>query len=143
MGRPVASRAARLFPAEDHLNIPDRLPKEQVKAMNIGGFWPAKLPDYLDRCIAKVPDKTAVADFNSTTAREARLNYRDFGKTLDRVAIGLAELTVEICRNGRKRRRTPWCRAARSRSSNCARSPSPCRPDIPQAADGGRSVTFV
>jgi len=48
-----------------------------------------------------VPDKTAVADFNSTTAKESRLNYRDFGKTLDRVAIGLAELTVEICRNGR------------------------------------------
>jgi len=25
------------------------LPKEQVKAMNIGGFWPAKLTDYLYR----------------------------------------------------------------------------------------------
>lgn len=25
------------------------LPKEQVKAMNIGGFWPVKLTDYLYR----------------------------------------------------------------------------------------------
>ncbi len=72
------------------------LPKERVKAMNIGGFWPGKLTtDYLDRCIAEVPDKTAVADFNSTTNKETRLNYRDFGKIVDRIAIGLAELGVE------------------------------------------------
>jgi hypothetical protein len=58
----VASRAARLFPAEKYLKIPNGLaqggqtamfnpilPKEQVKAMNIGGFWPAKLADYLYR----------------------------------------------------------------------------------------------
>jgi len=72
------------------------LPDERVKAMNIGGFWPGKLiTDYLDRCIAEVPDKTAVADFNSTTNKETRLNYRDFGKIVDRIAIGLAELGVE------------------------------------------------
>ncbi|MDO8839489.1 MAG: cyclohexanecarboxylate-CoA ligase [Parvibaculum sp.] len=72
------------------------LPDERVKAMNIGRFWPGKLiTDYLDRCIAEVPDKTAVADFNSTTNKETRLNYRDFGKIVDRIAIGLAELGVE------------------------------------------------
>lgn len=72
------------------------LPNERVKAMNIGGFWPGKLTtDYLDRCIAEAPDKTAIADFNSTTNKETRLNYRDFGKIVDRIAIGLAELGVE------------------------------------------------
>ena len=71
------------------------LPDERVKAMNIGGFWPGKLTtDYLDRCIAEAPDKTAIADFNSTTNKETRLNYRDFGKIVDRIGIGLAELGV-------------------------------------------------
>lgn len=72
------------------------LPKERVKAMNAGGFWPGKIAtDYLDHCIAEAPDKTAVTDFNSMTNEATRLSYRDFGRLVDRIAIGLAELGVE------------------------------------------------
>ncbi|MDO9126995.1 MAG: AMP-binding protein, partial [Parvibaculum sp.] len=64
--------------------------------MNAGGFWPGKTAaDYLDGCIAKMPDKTAVVDFNSMTNKATRLSYRDLGKIVERIAVGLAELGVE------------------------------------------------
>jgi cyclohexanecarboxylate-CoA ligase len=72
------------------------LTRKRVEAMNAGGFWPGKTAaDYLDRCIAEMPDKTAVVDFNSATNEATRLSYRDFGKIVERIAAGLAELGVE------------------------------------------------
>ena len=72
------------------------LTRKRVEAMNAGGFWPGKTAaDYLDGCIAKMPDKTAVVDFNSMTNKATRLSYRDLGKIVERIAVGLAELGVE------------------------------------------------
>lgn len=72
------------------------LTRKRVEAMNAGGFWPGKTAaGYLDGCIAEMPDKTAVVDFNSMTNEATRLSYRDFGKIVERIAVGLAELGVE------------------------------------------------
>jgi len=47
------------------------LPSTRVKAMTAQGYWKKLiLTDYFDRCLAEVPDKTAVVDFNSTAQTE-------------------------------------------------------------------------
>ena len=47
------------------------LPPTRVKAMTAQGYWKGLiLTDYFDRCLAEVPDKTAVVDFNSTAQTE-------------------------------------------------------------------------
>lgn len=68
----------------------------RIEAMKAQGHWRGLiLPDYLDRCLAEVPDKTALVDFNSMTGKASRWTYRDFVNTIDRMAVGLAELGVE------------------------------------------------
>jgi len=72
------------------------LPKERAQAMRAGGHWKDELlVDYLDRCIAETPDKTAIVDFNSMQGSGRRLTYREFGQLVERIAVGLAELGVE------------------------------------------------
>ena len=47
------------------------LPPARVKAMTAQGYWHGLIAtDYFDRCLAEVPDKTAVVDFNSTAQTE-------------------------------------------------------------------------
>ncbi|MGA2818200.1 MAG: cyclohexanecarboxylate-CoA ligase [Xanthobacteraceae bacterium] len=66
------------------------------KEMRAGGYWRDELCiDHLDRCVAQVPDKTAIAGFNSMEGRGRRLSYREFGVLVDRIAVGLAELGIE------------------------------------------------
>ena len=65
------------------------------KEMRARGYWRDELfTDHLDRCLAEVPDKTAIVDFNSMEGRGRRLSYREFGTLVDRLAVGLAELGV-------------------------------------------------
>ena len=72
------------------------LSEGRVNAMIAGGFWPNRIAtDYLDQCIAEMPDKTAIVDFNSLTNTANRLSYRSLGRLVDRIAVGLAELGVE------------------------------------------------
>jgi len=66
------------------------------REMRAGGYWRDELcTDHLDRCVALVPDKTAIASFNSMEGKGRRLSYREFGVLVDRMAVGLAELGIE------------------------------------------------
>jgi len=65
------------------------------KEMRARGYWRDEpFTDHLERCLAEVPDKTAIVDFNSMEGRGRRLSYREFGTLVDRLAAGLAELGV-------------------------------------------------
>src|SRR6516225_9086710 len=72
------------------------LPPTRVKAMTAQGYWKGLiLTDYFDRCLAEVPDKTAVVDFNSTAQTENRLTYRELAARVDRIAVGLIRRSIE------------------------------------------------
>ncbi len=72
------------------------LPKRRLDAMAAGGFWPGRIAtDYLDRCVADTPDKPAIATFDTLANATTYLSYRDLGRLVDRIAIGLAQLGVE------------------------------------------------
>ncbi len=72
------------------------LKPSRIEAMRAQGHWRGLIAtDYLDRCVAEVPDKTALVDFNSVTGKASRWTYRDFANTIDRMAVGLAELGVQ------------------------------------------------
>src|ERR1700694_307834 len=65
------------------------LPEPRVQAMRKQRYWGDELlVDYLDRCIAQAPDKTAILDFNSMQGTEHGLSYREFGGLVDRIAVG-------------------------------------------------------
>jgi cyclohexanecarboxylate-CoA ligase len=71
------------------------LPQARLDAMYAQGHWRDEvMGDYLDRCRADIPDKTAVLDFNSENRRETRMSYREFAARIDRIALGLADLGV-------------------------------------------------
>jgi len=72
------------------------LPPARVKAMTAQGYWHGLIAtDYFDRCLAEVPDKTAVVDFNSTAQAENRLTYRELATRVDLIAVGLIRLGIE------------------------------------------------
>jgi cyclohexanecarboxylate-CoA ligase len=72
------------------------LPQARLDAMRAHGHWRDEvMGDYLDRCRADIPDKTAVVDFNCERGRETRLSYREFAARVDRIALGLGDLGVE------------------------------------------------
>ena len=72
------------------------LPPARVKAMKSQGYWSDLiLIDYFERCLAEVPDKTAIVDFNSISQTESRLTYRDLAVRVDCIAIGLMQLGVD------------------------------------------------
>lgn len=72
------------------------MPAARLEAMKKQGHWRGlTLSDYLDRCVADVPAKTAIIGFNESAGEPTRWTYRDLGKTIDRMAAGLAALGVE------------------------------------------------
>jgi cyclohexanecarboxylate-CoA ligase len=72
------------------------LPPARVKAMKSQGYWSDLiLIDYFERCLAEVPDKTAIVDFNSISQTESRLTYRDLAARVDCIAVGLMQLGVD------------------------------------------------
>jgi len=72
------------------------LPPARVKAMKSQGHWSDLiLTDYFERCLAEVPDKTAIVDFNSMSQAESRLTYRDLAARVDCIAVGFMQLGVE------------------------------------------------
>ena len=71
------------------------LPEERGRAMRAQGYWMDELLiGHLDRCIAEIPGKTAIVDFNSMLELGTRLTYVEFGQRVERIAVGLAELGV-------------------------------------------------
>lgn len=71
------------------------LPDERRRAMRAQGYWrDLVVTDYLDRCLAEVPDKTALVAYRAG-AGETRLTYRAFAGLVERIAVGLAALGVE------------------------------------------------
>ena len=72
------------------------LPQARIKAMKAQGYWnDLILTDYFDRCVAEMPNKTAVSDLNSTAQVANRLTYRELARRVDRIAIGLIRLGLE------------------------------------------------
>jgi cyclohexanecarboxylate-CoA ligase len=72
------------------------LPLARIKAMKAQGYWhDFVLTDYFDHCLADIPNKTAVSDFNSTAQVANRLTYRELAARVDRIAVGLMQLGVE------------------------------------------------
>ena len=72
------------------------LPPARVKAMKSQGYWSDLiLIDYFERCLAEVPDKTAIVDFNSMSQTESRLTYRDLAARIDCIAVGLMQFGVD------------------------------------------------
>ena len=71
------------------------LPPARIKAMKSQRRWSDLiLTDYFERCLATVPDKTAIVDFNSMSQAENRLTYRDLAARVDCIAVGLMQLGV-------------------------------------------------
>lgn len=63
--------------------------------MRAAGFWGEEtINDFLDACLADVPDREAVADVNSMTGKRARLTYRELGERVERIALNLLDLGV-------------------------------------------------
>ena len=72
------------------------VPEAWAKAMRAQGYWRDELfEDLLDRCVADVPDKSAIVGSNAMDGSSCRLSYREFAALVDRIAVGLAELGVE------------------------------------------------
>jgi cyclohexanecarboxylate-CoA ligase len=72
------------------------LPQARVKTMKAQGYWnDLILTDYFDRCVAELPDKTAVIDFNSMSQTETCLTYRELTARADRIAARLMQLGIE------------------------------------------------
>ncbi len=72
------------------------LPPARSKAMTRQGYWKGLiLADYFDRCLAEVPDKAAVVDFNSTVQTASRLTYRELAARVERIAASLVRLGIE------------------------------------------------
>jgi cyclohexanecarboxylate-CoA ligase len=68
----------------------------RIKAMKAQGYWnDLILSDYFDRCVADMPNKTAVSDFNSTAQTANRLTYRELAARVDRIAVELLRLGVD------------------------------------------------
>ncbi len=72
------------------------VPEVRSKMMRAHGYWRDELfGDLLDRCVAEVPEKTAVVGSNAMEGSNYRLSYREFAALVDRIAVGLANLGVE------------------------------------------------
>ncbi len=72
------------------------LPSARVDAMRSQRRWgDLILIDYLERCLAEIPDKSAIVDFNSMTQTETRLSYRELAARTDRMGAGLIRLGVK------------------------------------------------
>ncbi len=72
------------------------LPSARVDAMRSQRHWGDMiLIDYLERCLAEIPDKSAIVDFNSMTQTETRLSYRELAARTDRMGAGLIRLGVK------------------------------------------------
>ncbi len=71
------------------------LPPERIDAMTRAGYWHDRtVVDYLDAAAAQLPDKVALTDWNSTTARTSTLSYRQLKRLSERLGAGLAALGV-------------------------------------------------
>ncbi|MGD8189429.1 AMP-binding protein [Brevibacillus ginsengisoli] len=67
------------------MNLETILTEEYIKEYQ--SVWPNKtILDYLKEAIAKAPDKVALID------KKSRYTYRELGKLVDRVALGLLEI---------------------------------------------------
>src|SRR6516164_4637480 len=72
------------------------LPQARIKAMKAQAYWnDLILTDYFQRCVAEMPNKIAVSDFNSTVQIANRFTYRELAERVDRIAVGLMRLGVE------------------------------------------------
>lgn len=78
------------------MNFDPVLVAPREEAMKAAGHWRDRiLTDYLDDCIARAPDKEAIVSFSSATGEVTRLTYRELGKRVNRMALGLKALGVE------------------------------------------------
>ncbi len=68
----------------------------RIEVMKAQGYWnDFILTDYFDRCVADMPNKLAVSDFNSIAEVANRLTFRELAGRVARIAVGLIRLGVE------------------------------------------------
>ena len=71
------------------------LPQARVQSMKQAGFWRGRtLLDYLDDCVARSPERTAIVDNRLATGERQVLTYAELGRRVERIAQGLAALGV-------------------------------------------------
>ncbi|HEX2943633.1 MAG TPA: AMP-binding protein, partial [Rhodopila sp.] len=72
------------------------LAPERVREMRRLGYWPDHvLTDFLDRWVSICPDRVALVDHNSATARRTALTFRDLADRVDALARGLGRLGIQ------------------------------------------------
>jgi cyclohexanecarboxylate-CoA ligase len=65
------------------------------EAMLAKGYWHERtINQYLDACVASVPDKVALTALSLETGETTRFTYREMAGMADRIAVGLARLGV-------------------------------------------------
>jgi cyclohexanecarboxylate-CoA ligase len=75
--------------------ISDQVAKRR-RAMVAGGFWPDRvLLDYFDALLDGTPEAAAIVAHQASAAALTRLNYRDLGERVERIAVNLAAGGVE------------------------------------------------
>ncbi len=59
------------------------------------GLWADRtINDYLDSCVAKTPDKTALTALRTASEEEISFSYRELAAIADRIAVGLSRLGI-------------------------------------------------
>ena len=67
------------------------LPDHRIADMTAARLWSERtIVDYLDDAIAAVPDKLAISAHEVARGAHTRLTYTELGRTVERVALGLA-----------------------------------------------------
>jgi cyclohexanecarboxylate-CoA ligase len=63
--------------------------------MKAAGHWRDRLlSEFLDAAVARRPDMVALVDHNSMTGARTELTYRELGRRVERIALGLLDLGV-------------------------------------------------
>ena len=79
------------------MNFDPILPAPRVAAMKAAGHWRGRvLTEFLDAQLAERPDAVAVVDHNSMTGVRTVLTYRELNCRVERIALGLVELGIEM-----------------------------------------------
>jgi cyclohexanecarboxylate-CoA ligase len=72
------------------MKLKTRLNRDFIEKYTKAGYWTNKtLGEYLDEAVMKCPDREAAVD------RDRRVNYRQLGKMVERMALGLLELGLK------------------------------------------------
>lgn len=77
------------------MNFDPILPASRGAAMRAAGLWDDRvLDDYFGDTVARMADKAAVIDFNTSTGRSTRLTYAELDRRVSLIAANLSRLGI-------------------------------------------------